>query len=247
MLPATQDGQSDPEPVLGEHVPTQSQGFPAGGQNHKGGTSYDFKIVSHLTGKPMVGSGHDGLQVAESNLCSSRTTADEQGTAATAVYQTDKEVTTSLEPRRRPRSRKRLILLVVTLILVLIIAAVVGGVLGSRNAGDGSMSSSPSTPSPTSTDTGTPTLIKQRSRLSVTAWRKTQGIEIFLYYQEVDGGLRYSTYDDTQSSFTYNGSYWGRSREIDMDSGDSAADDAALVATTVLWGTEYAVSIRIRI
>lgn len=239
MIPAEQDGQPDLEPVLGEHVPTPRHGFSTGGEDHKAGISYDDKIVNNDTGKPVVFPGHDGLQVDESNLCSSRMAADEQpGTAATAVYQTEKEVATSQEPRHRLRSRKGLLILIVTIMVVLVPAAVVGGVLGSRNA--------PSTPSPT----GTPSLIKHRSSLSVAAWRKNEGMEIFLYYQTADGTLRYSTYDDTQSSFTYDGSYWGQSREILVDMGsveDYAAENTALAATIVLWGAEYEVSRSLRV
>lgn len=239
MIPAEQVGQPDPETVLGEHVPTQGHGFSAGGEDHKAGISYDDKTVNNDTGKAMAFPGHDGLQVDESNPCYSCIAADEQtGTAATAVYRTEKEVATSREPRNRLRPRKRTILLIVTIMLVLVTAAVAGGILGSRKADDGSISSSPSAPSPT----GTPRLIKQKSSLSVTAWRKNRGMEILLYYQDVNGGLRYSIYDNTMGSFIYNGSYWGKSREIHLGSGDYPSDDSTLVATIVLWGTLYAVS-----
>lgn len=243
MIPAEQDGQPGLEPVLGEHVPTPRHGF-SGGEDHKAGTSCDDKIVNNGTGEPVAFPGHDGLQVDESNLCSSCTAADGQtGTAATAVDQTEKEVITSREPWHRLRSRKRLVLLIVIIMLTIVTAAVVGGILGSRKADGGSVSPSPSAPSPT----GTPRLIKQKSSLSVTAWRKNQGMQILLYYQEVNGGLRYSMYDNTLSSSIYDGSYWGQSREIDMGSGDPAADDATLAAAIVLWGTLYVVSRSLRI
>jgi hypothetical protein len=131
------------------------------------------------------------------------------------------------------------------------IAGILGGVLGSRKSdGDDASSSSsfpagPSAPKPTGTD---PKFIRQGSRLSVIAWRKSQGMQIFLYYEGKEGRLRWSTYDDTQGSFTYNASYWRKSRELDMDlTVDYAANESSFSAIIKPRGADEEVSSCLRV
>lgn len=252
MLPADQDGRFDPEPVLPGHIPTQAYHWSIRGSDDEIGTQSSHTIVNDGTGKEVVDVGNDGLPVDEARLPSSDKVAwNGVGMETASFARDDKEVVTCAEPSAKRKSRKKLLLAAVVGLLILITAAVVGGVLGSGKAHGSNSSSadkSQSTPTSTSsatipTETSTVTLssLKKRSNLSVAAWRKSQGLQIFLYYQSQNGSIRWSTYDDTQSSFTYNGSYWGDSAEVVMDSTDSAADDTSLAAGILLWDTTYEV------
>lgn len=255
MLPAEQDGQPDPEPILPGHVPTQSYGRSIRHCDDELGTQSSYKICSDNTGKEVVGVCHDGLQLDEAQFpYRYRPGSNGIGTEVVNFAPTKKGGLTCSEPPTKWRSRKRLLLASVFGLVVLITAAVVGGVLGSRQVkgsnssnADASQSSTSTTSSatrPTGTSTVTLNFLKQKSNLCVAAWRKSHGLQIFLYYQSQNGSLRWSTYDDTQSSFTYNGSYWGKSTEVvmDSDSTDSAANDTSLAAGILLWGTAQEVS-----
>lgn len=252
MLSAEQDGRFDPEPVLPGHIPTRAHYRLFRGSDDEVGTRFSYKIVNSGTGKKEADAAHDGLQVDETRCPSShRIERNGNGLDEPSLAQNDKNVVTGAEPGTKRRSGKWVLLAAIFGLVIVITAVVVGGVLGSRKA-DGSNSSSAdkgqSSPTSTSsatgpTETSTVTLssLKRRSNLSVAAWRKSQGLQIFLFYQGQNGSIRWSTYDDTQSSFTYNGSYWGDSKEVLMDSLDSAADDTNLAAGVLLWGTTYEV------
>lgn len=239
MLPAERDGQPAPEPVLVGHVPLQEQGLSVPGQG------YDRTMDSYK-GNITIKPDHEGLQSDQSQFLSGGTSADEQvGTAPAVVTKTEKELTTSLSPPGKPRRRRRLIFVVIALTLV-ITAAIIGGVLGSRTAGGStntSPSASPSATNPPNTTTDTSSLIKQQSGLSVAAWRKSQGgLQILLYYQSLDGTLRWSTYDDPHNESTYSSSYWGESKPLGDADSDQAANDTGLAAAMILWDTNYMVS-----
>lgn len=252
MLSVEQDGRFDPEPVLPGYVPTQAHYRSIRGSDDEFGTRFSYEIGDDGTGKKLVHVGHDGLQVDETRFPSTdRIGRNGVGLDVPSPAQNGKKVATRAEPGTKQRSHKWLLLAAIIGSVIVITAAVVGGVLGSRKA-DGSNSSSADQgqPLPTSTSSGTsPTQtstvtlssLKRRSNLSVAAWRKRQGLQIFLFYQGQTGSIRWSTYDDTQSSFTYNGSYWGDSKEVPMNSLDSAADDTRLAAGILLWDTTYEV------
>lgn len=252
MLSAEQDGRFDPEPVLPGHIPTQAYRRSIRGSDDEIGTRFSYTTVNGGTGKKVVDVGHDGLQVDEPRFLSSdRIARSGIGFDTASFVQNDKAIVTCAEPGTRRRRRQWILLAAIVGLVIVMTAAVVGGVLGSRKA-DGSSSSSAdkgqtlptstsSSTSPTETSTVTLSSLKRRSNLSVAAWRKSQGLQIFLFYQGLNGSIRWSTYDDTQSSFTYNGSYWGDSKEVAMDSLDSAADDTNLAAGILLWSTTYEV------
>lgn len=245
MIPAERDGQPYPEPVLAGHVPTQEQGLSVLVEGPEVSTTSNDKLLDGRLGKVAISPGHEGLQVDGSNISSGGMSPDDQvGKAPMLVSKTEKEFASPLSPPAKSRPRKKLIFLVIALILV-ITAAVVGGVLGSRTV-SGSTSTSPSpsnTPNTTSPGPDTSSHIKQRSGISATAWRKSQGgLQISLYYQSPDGTLRWSTYDDPQNESTYDSSYWGASRVLGDADEYKAANDTDLAATMILWGTEYKVS-----
>lgn len=241
MLPAELDGQSAPEPVLAGHVPVRN-------------------TFQHWTDKEVVESGHDGLQFHPACPPTSYTTENKGTPAGLEVLDAssyEKELANQPDATtKRPlwQSRKALLAAAVALVLV-IVAAVVGGVIGSRKSEgvtkgtQSSTSSSNSSPSNVTVDNTTPTTIttlnsiKQGSNLAVTAWRKGEGLQIFLYYQTQNGTFRSSTFDSTQASFTYNGSYWDNSTEVVMDSAaDAPANGTSLATAMLLWDTTYAVS-----
>lgn len=248
MIPAEQDGQHDPEPVLPGRIPSQGCHRSIRGSDNQVGT---HSIDS--TDKQLVDVCNDGLQVDDARFPSNYDTGrNGVGIEVVGFSPNVKNVVPCLEPTAQQRSRKRLLVAAVIGLVMLITAAVVGGVLGSRKAHDSNSSgadesqtpptSTSSAPNPTETNTVSLSSLKSRSKLSVTAWRKGQGLQVFLYYQSQNGSLRWSTYDDTQSSFTYNGSYWGDSKEVALDSPDSAANDTSLAAGILVFGTMYAVS-----
>ncbi|KAL1850956.1 hypothetical protein Daus18300_012747 [Diaporthe australafricana] len=252
MLPAEQDGRSDPEPVLPGHLPVQVHHWPALGYGDALGAYSSYQHTQHGTDKQAVDAGHDGLQLDEARLPTDYGYQNNgTGMEVVDISSFEKEHVDPTVPTTKWVSRKRILIAAGAALVLLIIAAVVGGVLGSRKSGSGetssaddsdtsnSSTSTPSAPSPTETATTTLSSVKQGSSLAVAAWRKSLGLEVFLYYQSQNGSLRWSTYDDTQSSFTYNGSYWGDSTEIVMDSSNAAANGTNLAAGILLWGTTY--------
>lgn len=244
MLSAEEYRQPYPEPVQAGHVPTQEHDWPPVGQDQATGTDCNGKLRESVPDKIVVDLGSDGLQVDESGFASSYKAAD-SGTAAADAPTPEKEAVSVARTRSRLRSRKVCLASVAMVVLVLVTAATLGGVLGSRKTNDDNNTSSSGTsidPSPTGTDNVPPKLIKKGSRLSAAAWRKPQGLQIFLYYQSENGTLRWSTYDETQSSFTYEGSYWGESRELVMDpEADPPANDTSFTSTSILSTTNFMV------
>lgn len=252
MLPTEQDGQADPEPVLPGHIPSQGYHRSIRGSEDEIGTPSNYAIVHDSTDKQVVDVCNDGLQVDDARFSSNYETGRNGiGIEVMNFSPKVKKVLPCPEPTAQWRRRKILLVAAVIGLAMLIIAAVVGGVLGSRKAhGSNSSSADETQTSPTSTSSAinptetsnvSLTSLKSRSKLSVAAWRKSQGLQIFLYYQSQNGTLRWSTYDDT-GSFTYNGSYWGASTEVVMDSLDPAANDTSMAAGILLFGTMYGVS-----
>lgn len=253
MLPAEHDGQFDPEPVLPGRIPSQGYHRSIRGSDDEVVTHSNYTIVNNSTGKQVVDFCNDGLQVDDARLPSNYETGRNGiGIEEVGFSPNEKKGLPCPGPTAQRRSRKKLLIAAVIGLVMLVTAAVVGGVLGSRKAhGSNSSGADESQASPTSTSSATnPTetntvslsSLKSRSKLSVAAWRKGQGLQVFLYYQSLNGSLRWSTYDDTQSSFTYNGSYWGASMEVVMDSLDSAANDTSIAAGILVFGTMYSVS-----
>lgn len=244
MLSAEEYRQPYPEPVQAGYVPTQEQDWPPVGQDQATGTDCNGRLEESVSDKIVVDLGSDGLQVDESGFASTHKAGD-TGTAATDASATEKEAVSSARTTSILRSRKVCLASVAMVVLVLVTAAILGGVLGSRktnNDNNTSSSGNSMDPSPTGTDSIPPKLIKKGSRLSATAWRKPQGLQIFLYHQSENGTLRWSTYDETQSSFTYGGSYWGGSRELVMDpEADSPASDTSFTSTSILSTTNFMV------
>lgn len=256
MLPAEQEDRSYPEPVLPGDIPVQGQHqWPAPGHGDALGTHSGGQNTRHATDKQVVDIGHDGLQLDETQLPSGYGyQSNGTGTEVADISSIEKEHVASTVPTTNGSSRKRKYLAAAVALVLLIVAAVVGGVLGSKKPGNGdkgsaddnepsnSSTSTPSAPRPTDTSIATLSSVKQGSKLAVAAWRKSSGLEIFLYYQDQSGSLRSSTFDDTQSSFTYNGSYWGNSTDISMHSSDAAANGTSFAAGILLWDTTYEVS-----
>lgn len=127
--------------------------------------------------------------------------------------------------------------------LCVIIGAVLAGVFGSRAAHNQSQASTVGTIDPTTanstSNSSTTTLsqIRQGSSLAVTGWRTDDGIQIFLYYQDVNGTLRCSEYDSGRGSFTTNSSYWEESETL-----LSVADNTSVAAGMIIWYDTSAVS-----
>lgn len=253
MLPTEEYCQPHAEPVLAGKIITQYPGSPAVVQNHEADVHCNKNQVDYDIGKEVVhvdrdGLGNDGLQVDKSGFLSSPGTGDPCIGKVADASPNDKEIANSPSETGQLGEKRKWAVSIVIFTLVVITAAVLGGVLGSRKSDDSSASSSEGTqiqPSPTGStgpDTTAPKSIEQGSRLSATAWRKDQGLQIFLHYQSENGTLRWSKYDDTQNSFTYNGSYWGNSAEVVMDSSELAANDTSLAAGILLWDTTYEVS-----
>lgn len=97
---------------------------------------------------------------------------------------------------------------------------------------------SPTTTNSTSnSSTVTLTQIRQGSDLAVTGWRTDNGIQIFIYYQDVNGTLRYSEYDSGRGSFTTNNSYWEDSEAL-----ISVAENTSVAAGIIIWHETIAVS-----
>ncbi|KAK3331805.1 hypothetical protein B0T19DRAFT_86885 [Cercophora scortea] len=172
--------------------------------------------------------------------------------AAGAMPSTDPECVyppPESKPTQTGVSRKRVWLIAGVLLSVLVVVgAVVGGVVGSRAAANKSASTSdpsqstatPTTTasSPTSTSTTLVTLqsIRQGSALSVTGWRKSTGVEISLFYQDRQNGLRRSKYDTSIRTFSANESFWGASTSLTVAQPISGT---TLGASTLLFGTVF--------
>ena len=150
--------------------------------------------------------------------------------------------------------------LVGAVIAVVVLASVLGGVLGSRasrmsaTSGETSLSSilpSPSSLAPTqssaippsstqssasgkATSIATFTSIRTTSPLSVTSWRKSNGVEIYLYYQGPDNQLRSSLYDSGRGSTTVNNSFWEAPVLVNSDiSAFSPLASSAIISGTM--------------
>lgn len=253
MLPAEQDGQPDPEPVLPGRIPSQGYHRSIRVSGDEVGPHSNYTIANDSTGKQVVDFCNDGLQVDYARFSRNcETVRNGIGIEVARSIPNQREVLPGPEPTAQRRSRKRLLIAAVVGLVILITVAVIGGVLGSRKthdsnpsgADDGQTSptSTSSATNPTETSTVTLSSLKSRSKLSVAAWRKGQGLQVFLYYQSQNGSLRWSIYDETQSSFTYNGSYWGGSTKVVMDSLDPVANDTGIAAGILVFGTMYGVS-----
>lgn len=244
MLSAEEYRQPYPEPVQAGYVPTQEHDWPPVGQDQATGTDCNGKLGEPGADKIVMDLGSDGLQVDQSGFTSTHK-AGNTGTVVEDASATEKETISVARTTSRLRSRKVCLASVAMVVLVLVTAAILGGVLGSRKTNDDDNTSSSGNsidPSPTGTDNIPPKLIKKGSQLSATAWRKPQGLQIFLYYQSENGTLRRSTYDETQNSFANAESYWGESSELVMDpEADSPAKDTSFTSTSVLATTNFMV------
>lgn len=253
MLPAEQNGQPDPEPVLPGHIPTQAYHLPIRGCDDEVDTHSNYSTVNDRTGEEEEAVHHDGLQVDEIHFSYNYQSGRNGARTETVNFAPkEKEFVTRSKPNTQRKSRKWLLVAAAVGLILLITASVLGGVLGPRHTRPGNSSSAeesqPSSTStssatnPTETSTVTLSSLKQGSSLSVSAWRSSQGLQIFLYYLSQNGRLRWSIYDDTQSSFAYNGSYWGISTEVVIESPESAAKDTSLAVGLLLYGTAHNVS-----
>lgn len=142
-----------------------------------------------------------------------------------------------------PRSqRQRIIWLVVGLGLVaIIIGAAVGGTLASRKSGSSSSASSTSSPSPSPSSVPTttpPKSIKQNSPLAVSAYRKINGIEIYLFFKGPDNAVYRSVYDSASGLPTSNSSLWQSPMAITIRPGATSP----ICATTIVWDQHFNVS-----
>lgn len=156
-----------------------------------------------------------------------------------------KDQNTSEPSRRR---RRWFIIGGIILVLVVAAAAVIGGVVGSRHSstiqGNQSTSSTNSTDSASnSTSIVSLKSIQQGSSMAVTGWRKSNGVEIYLYYQSPENAIRVSEYDSGRGSFTTNNSYWEDSQAVVLAVASALTANTSLGAGMLLWGTKYEVSI----
>lgn len=144
----------------------------------------------------------------------------------------------AMPPETPPRHRrKRLWFLLSAVGAIVIIASVVGGVVGSRAMqGKSDTRDDGSGPSPSNATTPLKS-IRQGSELSVTGWRKRNGVEIYLSYQGPDDKLRFSRYDSGRGTFTVNNSYW----EGPTDLGSSVGPRARIADAMILWDQDFAV------
>lgn len=134
---------------------------------------------------------------------------------------------TEWEPDSQTERKRRLRIIIgaVLIIVVVIIGAVLGGVLGSRasrsGAESGSVSSSEgenggsSSGSGSGTNSGSaspsrPKTVRQGTTLTIGGWRKPSGdVELWLFYQDPEGGLRYSRCNSTSRPLEGQKSCWG--------------------------------------
>jgi hypothetical protein len=148
-----------------------------------------------------------------------------------------------------PRTRRqRIVCLVVGILLVVIVVgASVGGTLASKRASatradtDSPRATSTSSPIPSSTPTTTlPKSIKQNSALAVTAWRKVNGVEIYLFFQGPDNVVYRSMYDSASGPATANSSsLW----QPPVAATTLAAPTSPLGATTIVFNQKFEVSL----
>ncbi|KXH61171.1 hypothetical protein CNYM01_05628 [Colletotrichum nymphaeae SA-01] len=138
-------------------------------------------------------------------------------------------------PDAKPkRSRRRLWLTAggVTLLIV-ILSVVLAGVFGSRAAKTSSADQTGASPSPSPSPIATSQTIRQGSSLSVTGWRKSSGVEIFLFYQDVNNYVRCSRYEEVPTSSTLGNTSW----HAPVRYNSFATSKSRLAGTTIQFGT----------
>ncbi|KAG7064552.1 hypothetical protein JMJ76_0012315 [Colletotrichum scovillei] len=138
-------------------------------------------------------------------------------------------------PDAKPkRSRRRLWLTAggVTLLIV-ILSAVLGGVFGSRAAKTSSADQTGASASPSPSPIATSQTIRQGSSLSVTGWRKSSGVEIFLFYQDVNNYVRCSKYEEVPTSSTLGNTSW----HAPVRYNSFATSKSRLAGTIIQFGT----------
>ena len=138
--------------------------------------------------------------------------------------------------------------MVVGLLLVgVVVGAAVGGTLASKRSKTTSTSgdSSPAASTPSATPSAEPTTpppksIRQNSSLAVTAWRKVNGVEIYLFFQGPDNIVYRSTYDSASGPTTGNSSsLW----QPPVAATTQAEPTSPLGATTIVHEKQFQVSI----
>ena len=150
-------------------------------------------------------------------------------------------------PEQRRRRRRWIIAGVVALLVILV--AVLGGVLGSKAASSnpsgsaGGAPQSQSTASSTSTTTtagssGAPTpkpqSLQQGSAFAVTGMRKTDGgVDMFLFYQDPQQGLRYSRCDTARVGS--NNTCWGAPVSFNT----FVQPKSSLSVSSILYGSRF--------
>ncbi|KAL0939748.1 uncharacterized protein CTRU02_206358 [Colletotrichum truncatum] len=123
----------------------------------------------------------------------------------------------------------------VTLFILVVIGAALGGLIASRkkthdNSDEEKPASTP-TSTPSTNTTQKQQSIRQGSPLTVTGWRKHDGVEIYLYYQDYNNEIRGYIYDGTR--------YWGNSWHK-LDKYNSFASEGTRLAGTIIhWGQGY--------
>ncbi|KAK0610362.1 hypothetical protein B0T17DRAFT_110853 [Bombardia bombarda] len=151
---------------------------------------------------------------------------------------------------RSSRWRRPWVIIACIALVIVVVGAVIGGVLGSRavRMSNSDASSSPtagssptasnSTSNGTSNGTLTTSLIRQGSMLTVAGWRKPLGVEIYLFYQDDRGGLRYSRYDGSRAFSTEkspNNTYWDTSASFNS----FAQNGTHLASTMIVYHQDY--------
>lgn len=201
-------------------------------------TGLEPVFSGYQPGEPYPQPDHSGLQPWYPSQTSKQAAVAE----LPVVDSKTKTITASTWHRRRS-----LIIGCIGLV-VLIVAGVLAGVLVTRSrdtrtdtatAASNSDSTSSTQPNSTTNSTSSVTLtqIRQDSDLAVVGWRTSSGIQIFLYYQDGNGALRYSEYDSGRGSFTTNNSYWETSQTL-----MSVAANTSFAAGMVIWDTKDIVS-----
>lgn len=136
----------------------------------------------------------------------------------------------------------------VAAVLCVILVAVLVGVFVAKASDKQSKTAamgttSPTTANSTSSNSSTSSIvalnqIRQGSDMTVAGWRTDDGIQIFLYYQDINGTLRYSEYDSGRGSFTTNNSYWEDSETL-----MTVAENTSVAAGMIVWQSTDAVSL----
>lgn len=142
MLPAEQDGQPDPEPLLPGQVPVQGHHWPALGYGDALGIYCSGQNKQHGTDKQVVDIGNYGLQLDEARHTSDYGYQNNvTGMEVADISSIEKKHLDSTVPMTKWNARKKIFLAAAVAFVLLIIAAVIGGVLGSRKSGSGEKSS----------------------------------------------------------------------------------------------------------